>query len=120
MFIKDLQSGNFRSYGLSSHDSLMISEDGRTLSYYNLQNGDGSRFGDYRFVNEKGHIPSKDEFFIEFGDGNYANIGGFTEDDKIVQQIRRILAEWVVSTHPELTKVEYFDKIVELMNEKGK
>lgn len=120
MYIKDLQTGKYRKYGLSCHDSLMVSEDGRTLSYYNMQNGDGSRYGEYRFVNVAGKIPSEDEFFITYGDGNYANIGGFTEEDHIVHKIRRILSRWAVSEHPELTKVEYFDKIVELMNEKSR
>lgn len=50
----------------------------------------------------------------------YANIDGFTAEDHIVHKIQSILSRWAVSEHPELTKVEYFDKIVELMNEKGK
>jgi hypothetical protein len=29
----------------------------------------------------------------------------------------QIMKKWAISEHPELTKVEYFDKIVELMNE---
>lgn len=32
----------------------------------------------------------------------------------------QIMKKWAISEHPELTKVEYFDKIVELMNEKSK
>lgn len=32
------------------------------------------------------------------------------------QKIEQIIKKWAVSEHPELTKVEYFDKIVELMN----
>jgi len=80
MYIKDLQSGELHEYGKDCHDSLIISEDGRTLSYYNLQCGDGSRFGNFRFVNKNGNIPSEDEFFMELGDENYANIGGFTDE----------------------------------------
>lgn len=32
------------------------------------------------------------------------------------QEIEQIIKKWAVSNHPELTKVEYFDKLVELMN----
>lgn len=62
MIIEDLQTGTTHIYGTNPHDSLIVSEDGRTLSYYNLQNGDGSRFGDYRFCSGN--------------DENYWNIGG--------------------------------------------
>lgn len=77
MWIKDLQTGRVFEYGLDSHDSLRVSEDGRTLSYENLQNGDGSRYGDYRFVNENGQTPEEDEDLSEFGAEAYFNIGGF-------------------------------------------
>ena len=69
MKIKDLQTGEEHEYGTNPHDSLVVSEDGRTLSYYNLQNGDGSRFGDYRFI-------VGDE--IE----RYWNIGGFAKPER--------------------------------------
>lgn len=64
MKIKDLYSGRIHEYGSNSHDSLVISDDGRSLTYYNLQNGDGSDWGDYRFVP-----------YME-ADANYWNIGG--------------------------------------------
>ena len=78
MWIKDLQTGEIRKYGTNHHDALMISDDGRTLSYENLQNGDGSRYGDYRFVvDDGGHIPSEDETLTKYGADAYFNIGGF-------------------------------------------
>lgn len=78
MYIKDMQNGTVRKYGSDHHDSLQISDDGRTLSYENLQNGDGSRYGDYRFVTDKdGFIPSEDEVLIKHGAEAYFNIGGF-------------------------------------------
>ena len=77
MYIKDLQTGKIRKYGTSVHDSLVISPDGRTLSYCNLQNGDGSKFGDYRFCDEEGYIPSEDETLKNYGADAYFNIGGF-------------------------------------------
>lgn len=78
MYIKDLQTGHIRPYGSDRHDSLMISNDGRTLSYYNLQCGDGSKYGDFRFVvDEAGHIPSEDDVLMSHGAFAYFNIGGF-------------------------------------------
>lgn len=74
MYIKDLLTGKIRKYGTDRHDSLLISEDGRTLEYQNLQNGDGSRYGDYRFTDEKGIIHEID---------NYFNIGGFITENKV-------------------------------------
>jgi len=77
MLIKDLQSGTVRKYGSDCHDSLAISQDGRTLSYYNLQCGDGSKYGDFRFVMEDGEVPqdshTPDAMYCEC----YFNIGGF-------------------------------------------
>ena len=78
MWIKDLQGGHIRQYGEDCHDALEISDDGRTLSYCNMQNGDGSRYGDYRFViDENGNVPQDDFELKKYGAEAYANIGGF-------------------------------------------
>lgn len=78
MWIKDLQTGTVREYGKNCHDSLRISGDGRTLTYYNLQNGDGSGYGDFRFVvDPEGHTPDEDETLIKYGADVYFNIGGW-------------------------------------------
>ena len=77
MYIKDLTNGNVRLYGTNHHDALRISKDGRTLSYENLQNGDGSRYGDYRFTDGEGRTPEEDEELAEYGADAYFNIGGF-------------------------------------------
>ena len=53
LYIQDVVSGRVFEYGGNCHDRLIISEDGRCLTYYNLQNGDGSCVGDYRFYYEK-------------------------------------------------------------------
>ena len=53
IFIQDMESGRVFKYGKNCHDRLVISEDGRSLHYANLQNGDGSKFGNYRFYYEK-------------------------------------------------------------------
>ena len=75
MLIKDLQSNSVFEYG-GCHDSLSISEDGRTLSYYNLQNGEGSKYGDYRFVMEDGKIPAESETADAIHGCSYFDVGG--------------------------------------------
>ena len=78
-YIKDLQAGTVRLYGINNHDSLEISPDGLTLSYSHLQNGDGSLYGDYRFCDENGRIPSECEQYLKYGAEAYFNIGGWNE-----------------------------------------
>lgn len=75
MLIKDLQSNSVFEYG-GCHDSLSISEDGRTLSYYNLQCGEGSKYGDYRFVMEDGKIPAESETADAIHGCSYFDVGG--------------------------------------------
>lgn len=79
IYIKDLlaDKNQVRIYGTNPHDSLKISDDGRFLSYYNLQNGDGSFLGDYRFCDEEGLLPCD---IKEYGVDVYANIGGFNSN----------------------------------------
>jgi len=77
MWIKDLQTGKIRKYGTNHHDALIISDDGKSLSYENLQNCETS-FGSYRFVtDESGNIPSEDKTLRRYGADAYFNIGGF-------------------------------------------
>ena len=77
MWIKDMLTGEVRKYGSNHHDSLRISDDGRYLVYANLQNGDGSENGDYRFVvDEKGNIPSEDKTLMKYGADAFFDIGG--------------------------------------------
>ena len=80
MLIKDLEDGEIFEYGNNSHDSLTISDDGRTLSYYNLQNGDGSKYGNYRFVMEDGEVPSESNTADAMYGCCYAHIG-YTDKD---------------------------------------
>lgn len=74
MWIKDNEGGYVHEYGTNRHDSLVVSGDGRTLSYYNLQNGDGSKYGGYVFCDEDGLTPAEIPFME---DVMYANSGGF-------------------------------------------
>ena len=75
--LKIYKQEKVRLYGTDCHDSLRISPDGRTLSYKNLQNGDGSRYGDYRFCDDEGKTPKEDEVLLAHGADAYFNIGGF-------------------------------------------
>ena len=95
MWIKDMHTGKVRMYGDDVHDALQISKDGRTISYANLQNGDGSRYGEYRFVtDEEGKIPAEDETLCKYGADAYFNIGGTNEWQKVLRNAReRILKQ---------------------------
>ena len=97
MLIKDLETGIVREYGKDCHDSLAISPDGRTLSYYNLQCGEGSRYGCFRFVMEDGKVPddsqTPDAMYAEC----YFNIGGFPS----VKQIKAdVINEFLKELYP--------------------
>ena len=77
MYIKDLVTGEVHEYGQNCHDSLRISQDGTYLTYANLQNGDGSLYGEYRFViDEEGHTPAECDCAYDA----YFNIGGFDKE----------------------------------------
>lgn len=77
MKILDTQTGDIQEYGAGGHDSLRVSQDGRTLSYYNLQNGDGSAYGDYRFVCDDNKIPAESETADARHANVFFNIGGW-------------------------------------------
>lgn len=77
MKILDLQTGSIHEYGTNGHDSLYVSNDGRYLTYYNLQNGDGSGVGDYRFVCEDDKVPAESETAAARYCEVYFNIGGW-------------------------------------------
>lgn len=83
MLIKDLETGSVREYGKDCHDSLAISPDGRSLSYYNLQCGEGSRYGCFRFVMEDGEVPDDSQTPDAIHAECYFNIGGFPSARRI-------------------------------------
>ena len=93
MLIKDLQTGRVREYGTNSHDSLEISQDGRFLSYYNLQCGEGSSYGDFRFVMSDGKVPCESETAEAINDCCYFNIGGFPDEETILKRFLEWVAE---------------------------
>ena len=82
MYIKDLQTGEVRMYGTNHHDALRVSRYGRSLIYENLQNGEESEYGDYRFCNKDGQI-------LKHGADAYFNIGGFfPHEDEDLEKIK--------------------------------
>lgn len=79
MKILDTQTGTIHEYGTDGHDSLHVSQDGRYLTYYNLQNGDGSGVGDYRFVCDDNKVPSESETADAIHAHVFFNIGGWNK-----------------------------------------
>lgn len=89
MYIKDNITGLVRLYGTNCHDSLEISDDGKYLTYYNLQCGEGSKYGSFSFVTDKnGTLPKDDEVLVKHGAEAYFNIGGFNNVDDVLDKIR--------------------------------
>lgn len=92
LYIQNIVSGRVFEYGKNCHDKLIISEDGRSLTYHNLQDGDGSCVGDYRFYYEK----PKNE--IDFDADEWARMVKHQsisellaeERKKVVQQLREL------------------------------
>ena len=100
MKIKDLTTGQVFEYGSNRHHALRISDDGRTLSFEHLQNGDGSRYGDYRFVDDdEEKIPSEIE--DEYGADSYFNIGGF---GKQVNRMKEVFDKLISRLEEEIEK----------------
>lgn len=85
IYIKDLQSGRVFEYGKNCHDRLVISEDGRSLHYENLQNGDGSCCGDYRFYYEKPKIETEMDKMHEWDLDHWARNVKNKSLDKLVE-----------------------------------
>lgn len=82
MKILDTETGRIHEYGTNGHDSLAVSQDGRTLSYYNLQCGDGSKYGAYLFVCDDDKIPAESQTPDAIHCEVYFNIGGWRERPK--------------------------------------
>lgn len=84
MWIFDKGCGRLKEYGTDQHDSLAVSADGKSLYYYNLQNGEGSRYGSYLFTDADGKIPKQDPVYLTHGVTHYFNIGGFKNNSEWV------------------------------------
>ena len=90
IYIKDTATNDEFMFGNNTHDSLVVSDDNKFLCYYNLQNGDGSIMGNYRF----NHRPANcldDEFYsrwVEVVDIKYLIA---QHDKEIVEEVFNIL-----------------------------
>jgi len=78
--VKDKSTNQIHIVGSDSHDQLYINENG-TISYYNLQNGEGTG-GDYEFV---GVDNEYEEGLIEMED--------ITKDNPIIKELSNKLEE---------------------------
>ena len=72
LFIKDKVTDKVHEYGTDHHDCLMLHDEDGSLSYYNLQTGDGTgKDGSYTFCKSDGSdIDTKNEY------ESVVNIGG--------------------------------------------
>lgn len=109
MKILDTQTGDIQEYGADGHDSLRVSQDGRTLSYYNLQNGDGSAHGDYRFVCDDNKVPAESETADAIHAQVFFNIGGWH---------KRPQGECEKCDFRKFSET-FIDGVVDLMNKNG-
>ena len=106
MLIFDKITGELREYGLNQHDSLAVSADGKSLYYYNLQNGEGSRYGSYLFTDEEGKIPKQDPVLLKHGATLYFNIGGFKKYSEWVHDGSKWANRWICAN----CKYKLFDE----------
>ena len=94
MWIKDTISGKVRPYGTDSHDALRISEDGKHLSYENLQNGDGSEGGGYLFTDRDGRIPNECKELKAYGGFVYFDQGGdYQNEGELYNRFTELMEE---------------------------
>lgn len=90
IYIKDTATNDEFMFGNNIHDSLVVDNDNKILHYYNLQNRDGSIFGDYRF----NHTPANcldDEFcsrWVEIVDIKHLVA---QHDKEIVEEVFNVL-----------------------------
>lgn len=94
IYIQDLQSGNVFGYGTNCHDRLVISEDGRSLHYENLQNGCGSRYGDYRFYYKKPKLETEMDKMHEWDIDHWARNVKNKSMDKFLQENQALKDRW--------------------------
>lgn len=82
LWIKDKRSGMVHRYGSNRHDSLVIEDDGQSIIYRNLQNGECSHvWSDYLIcIDENGTLPKDDPLRQQYGAECFVNIGGVDAD----------------------------------------
>ena len=126
LYIQDVESGTVFEYGANCHHRLVISEDGRTLSFYNLQNGDGSSVGDYRFYYEK----PEDE--TDFDADEWARMVEHQsisqllaeERKRVVKEIKKLIVEATCYDTEEEVRNHIYDmsasEVLEILDQKDK
>lgn len=94
LWIKDKRSGRVHRYGSDQHDSLVIEDDGQSIIYRNLQNGESSHaWSDYLLVvDENGTLPKDDPMWKEYGAECFVNIGG-VDADKWMRKVKQLVWE---------------------------
>lgn len=97
MFIKDIETGKIKKYGADVHDALRISEDGKSLIYEHLQNGDGS-MGGYRFTDDQGRVPEEREEVQKHGAPVYADIAGDMHETELYKHYTELLDNYLKQT----------------------
>ena len=94
LYIQDINSGRVFEYGKNCHDKLIISEDGRCLTYYNLQCGDGSCVGDYRFYYEKPKIETEEDKRYAYDIDEWARMVKHQSiKELLAEEIKRVVQE---------------------------
>ena len=79
IYIKDTYNlGLIHEYGKDQHDSIIVSDDGSSLHYYNLQTGEDSKYGRFVFCDKDGRTPAENREI----NNNYFNIGGFCQEER--------------------------------------
>lgn len=114
LFIKDLQGGEVHEYGTNQHDSLILQPDG-TLSYFNLQTGDGSgEHGSYQFCREDGTDP-RDKSKSDWQEEPFVDIGGDYDLYNILSVLRKLLGkEQVLNKVSEAPTTDHIESIIVL------
>lgn len=115
IYIQDLHSGRVFEYGKNCHDRLVISEDGRSLHYENLQDGDGSKFGDYRFYYEKPKIETEMDKMHEWDLDHWARNVENKSLDKFKQENQALKDKWNKLKEIISTKQHIKDKATDLV-----
>lgn len=96
LWIKNKRSGRVHRYGSDQHDSLVIEDDGQSIIYRNLQNGESSHaWSDYLLVvDEDGTLPKDEPLRQEYGAECFVNIGG-VDADKWMWKVKRLIFDRV-------------------------
>lgn len=71
IWVLDTQGDVVHMVGTNHHDELYLDEKGR-IQYYNLQNGCGTEYGEYRFVldeelHDQNNLPFTEEEQCKYG-----------------------------------------------------